>query len=130
MMATSYTLGKGMTDLAYGEYQAFADNALAFKRWWSRSGTKMQKKPIRSEMLWKIPTLPVTGSKMQGLPISNARDWVVRTDLNTLTRGLGYKGYNTDAVQEVSISSPTILSVESVVLGAIIGWLIGKRITK
>ena len=128
MMQTSYTIGKSMSDRAYGDYQAFADSALAYQRAWSRSGTKLQKRPIRNAMLWKIPTLPVSGSRLQMLPIRNARDWVDRSGLGSVAYGLGYKGANV-AVQEVSLE-PTPISIESIVVGAIIGWFIGKQLLK
>ena len=129
MMETSYTIGKSMSDQAYGSYQAFADSALAYQRAWSRSGTKLQMKPIRNAMLWKIPTLPVSGSRMQMLPIRNARDWVDRSGLGSVAYGLGYKGYDSNPVQPVSLGSPS-LGIESIALGAIIGWFIGKRFIK
>lgn len=129
MMATSYTIGKSMTDLAYADYQAFADSALAYQRAWSRSGTRLQMKPVRNAMLWKIPTLPVSGSRMQRLPIRNARDWVDRSGLGGVAYGLGYKGYDSNPVQPVSLGTPS-LGIESIALGAIIGWFIGKQLLK
>ena len=80
-------------------------------------------------MLWRIPNLPPTGSKMQMLPLRNAMDWPVRPDW-ALTYGLGYKGYNSNAVQPVSLGAPAALGIESIALGVLIGWFIGKRLIK
>ena len=129
MMQTAYTINMDMSDQAIAQYQAWADNVLTYKGLWSRSGTKMQRKPIRNAMLWRIPNLPPTGSKMQMLPLRNAREWPV-FPRDMLTYGLGYKGPNVGAVQPVSLGAPAALGIESIALGVLIGWFIGKRLIK
>ncbi len=131
-MFQDHTLGTSMSDRAYAEYQAWVDNVLEFQRQASRSGTRLQKLPIRSAMLWKFPNVPPTGSKLQQLPLRNALDWVDRSGLGgVVAPELGPKGFQLgqEAVVAVPVQRAAV-DAGSLVVGLIAGWFIGKALLK
>lgn len=77
----------------------------------------MQMKPIRSALVWKIPYEP--SSKMQSLPIRNARDWLIRTDLNTMKAQVGGVVSN----QPVAVLETPLSSLQILLIGLGIGWV-------
>lgn len=130
-MFQDHTLGTSMSDQAYGTYQAWVDNVLEFRRQASRSGTKLQMRPIRNAMLWKNPTLPVSGDRMQGLPLRSALDWPIRSGLGGVPVELGPKGFmlGQGAVVAVPVQRAAV-DAGSLVVGLIAGWVIGKALLK
>ena len=130
-MFRDHTLGTSMSDPAYAQYQAWVDNVLEIQRQASRSGTKLQMKPIRNAMLWKFPNVPPTGSRLQKLPLRNALDWPIRSGLGGVSAELGPKGFQLgqEAVVAVPVQRAAV-DAGSLVLGLIAGWLIGKALLK
>ena len=131
-MFRDHTLGTTMSDPAYAQLQAWSDNVLEFQRQASRSGTKLQMKPIRNAMLWKFPNVPPTGSKMQAFPLRNARDWPIRAGLGGVPAELGPKGFQLgqEAVVEAVPVQRAAVSAGSLLLGVVLGLVIGSQFMK
>ena len=129
-MFRDHTLNMDMSDLALAQYKAWTNNVLEFQRQASRSGTRMQRRPIRSALDWPLHT-PVSGSRLQELPLRSALDWVDRSGLGGVAPELGPKGFQLgqEAVVEVPVQRAAV-DAGSLVLGLIAGWFIGKALLK
>ncbi len=131
MVFRDHTLGTSMSDPAYANLQAWSDNVLAFQRQASRSGTRMQMRPIRSALDWPLHS-PVTGSKMQGLPLRSALDWVDRSGLGGVAPELGPKGFmlGQEAVVEAVPVQRAAVSTGSLLVGIVLGLVLGRELLK
>ncbi len=133
MVFRDHTLGTSMSDLAYGTYQAWTNDVLEIQRQASRSGTKMQKLPIRSAMTWRFPDVPPTGSRLQALPLRNAMDWIDRSGLGgVVSPELGPKGFmlGQEAVVEAVPVQRAAVNTGSLLVGIVLGLVLGRELLK